>query len=102
MTRRHDEKGDETVALRVPDKIAAALHAEALLNGTTKSDLMRTILEERYVDGQGCKPLRSFANNSESAIAEKLTVAKTAIEAVFSEIGMIRAGGNGQSARRMA
>ncbi len=91
MTRRHDEKGDETVALRVPDKIVAALNAEALWNQTTKSEIMRQILESRYSGEQQCKPLPTFANNSNSDIARALEAAKTAIEEAASKIGMIPA-----------
>jgi hypothetical protein len=91
MTRRHDEKGDETVALRVPDKIVAALNAEALWNQTTKSEIMRQILESRYSGEQECKPLPTFANNSDSGVAEALETAKTAIEAAFRRIGMLPA-----------
>lgn len=69
MTKRHETKGDETVALRVPDKIVAALVAEALWNKTTKSEIMRQILESRYSGGQQCKPLPMFANNSAMKMA---------------------------------
>jgi hypothetical protein len=69
MTRRHEIKGDETVALRVPDKIAAALNAEAVWNKTTKSEIMRQILEARYAGEQQCKPFHTFANDSGMMLA---------------------------------
>jgi hypothetical protein len=64
MTKRHEVKGDETMAFRVPSKIAAALEADALIHETTRSEIMRQILEQKYCTKEGCKPLPSFANNT--------------------------------------
>jgi len=89
MTRRHEIKGNETIALRVPDKIDAALTAEALWNETTKSELMRRILEQRYADGQQCKHLDLFANKS-AEIQKALEAASNALGKLMC---MVTAGG---------
>ena len=94
MTRRHDEKGDETVAFRVPEKIAAGIRDRARWNDLTPSELMRRIVEQFLVEGNVANVSPEnvmFANKSKTDVSAALEAAKTAIEEAASKIGMIPA-----------
>lgn len=114
MTRRHEEKGDETIALRAPGHIVAVLRQEAIVATAreqqkdpkaptvTISELMRRMLEEKYFGDPNCKHLRLFANVSESAVIETLETVRTAIETVLQQTGMLKATGQKRRERATA
>ncbi len=111
MTRRHEEKGDETVAFRVPERIACWLRDRARVieaktgERTTPSSLMRQIVEDHLTQDQSANISdgnRMFANLSQPAIAEALETARTAIETALQQTGMLKATGQKRRATKRA
>lgn len=104
MTRRHEEKGDETVAFRAPGHVAAWLRERAIImtacakqedpnaSQVTASEIMRRILEDQVFGGQTCKGLRTFASNSQEEILMHIQHAKRSIDAAIGKMEMAIAG----------
>lgn len=105
MTARHEEKGDETVAFRVPERIAAWLRDRARVLETTPSCLMRKIVEEFLAQTNdanisGGNPM--FANIPDPHVIEHLDTLESALQAIRGQLGMVRADGVEKRTRRTA